>query len=157
MNLHDAKRLTIEHMGRYPECNGWVFNWHTSKKVFGRVDYRKRKLTLSKVLVSLNGEAVVLNTILHEIAHILTPFERHGYVWKRVARSIGCDGKTRYTTDTVVVPPKKWEGTCPVCGKITYKHRRVRLSCSKCCARFNYGHFSDDYILLYRLNPLYHA
>ncbi len=35
----------------------------------------------------------ILDTILHEIAHSLTPNHHHDHIWKRKAISIGCNGE----------------------------------------------------------------
>ena len=59
------------------------------------------------------------NTALHEIAHVMTPGQKHNEKWRSVARMIGCDGERFHE---LVTPQRKrpkrnhlW--TCFVCGK----------------------------------------
>jgi hypothetical protein len=42
-------------------------------------------------------EANLLNTLRHEIAHVLTPWSKHNGVWKAVFVALGGDGKRLYT------------------------------------------------------------
>ena len=59
-----------------------------------------------------SDEATIRDTILHEIAHALTPGQHHNDVWRRKATAIGCTGqrcakiaicKPRYQYTSVLV------------------------------------------------------
>ncbi len=92
MNLDDARALAeawIEQHG----LHGWRFTFDRAVRRFGQCDYLRRTISLSAALTELNDEHRVENTILHEIAHALTPGANHGPEWKRVAASIGCDAQ----------------------------------------------------------------
>jgi len=61
----------------------------------------KKLIQLQPTYVELNEESSVRNTILHEIAHALTPNHNHNKFWKRKAIEIGCDGKRCYGSNVV--------------------------------------------------------
>jgi hypothetical protein len=85
----------------------------------------------------LNDEREVRDTILHEIAHALAPpGAGHGAKWQAVALSIGCSGRRCYGQE-VARPAPKFKGTCPVCRRVIYRHRRMVVSCAKCKAEFD--------------------
>lgn len=67
------------------------------KTVFGRCNGRQRFIELSSQLVKINEEKVVRRVILHEVAHALTPMQKHNSNWKYICRKIGGDGKARYS------------------------------------------------------------
>jgi hypothetical protein len=97
----------------------WRFSFTKSQRSFGTCSYNYREITLSAPLVMVNNEKRVMNTILHEIAHALTPKHNHDAVWVAKAREIGCTGQAcwkpvRFGGDTVEV--KRWLRTCPKCG-----------------------------------------
>lgn len=146
MNLIDAESLAKNLMNEN-KLYGWRFSFDNSVRRFGVCRHSLRKISLSKTLVELNSEEVVKDTILHEVAHALAGRQAgHGYVWRHIALSIGCDGNRCYDSTTVITPKKKYIGECPN-GHITQKHRQLRLSCSKCCPRFN-----EAYLFTYRPN-----
>lgn len=68
--LEDAKilaELWIEHHNLV----GWSFEFDNAQKRFGCCNFNKKRITLSRILTTLNSEAEVEDTILHEIAHAL--------------------------------------------------------------------------------------
>jgi predicted SprT family Zn-dependent metalloprotease len=67
-------------------------------KTIGYVNHTAKDFGISKYWAVCLPDDALMNTILHEVAHILvwnkygrwaTP---HGPEWKAIARSIGCDG-----------------------------------------------------------------
>ena len=155
MDLYKAQQLAVELMEKHNLFEtGWRFGFDTAKRRFGCCNYTYKKITLSSALVSVNDEARVKNTILHEIAHALVG-RGHGHdaVWRREAIKIGCDGNRCYTIKNTVVPESKYIAVCNSCGHIHRKHRTPTrtTACGTCCK----GAFQSKYILEFRLNPKY--
>lgn len=94
----------------------WHFKFDTARRRFGCCQYRHRTITLSKALVSINDEAEVRNTILHEIAHALCPTNAgHGPMWKAMASAVGARPVRCYSLDTVATITAKWVWDCRHC------------------------------------------
>ena len=87
-----------------------TWNWDDNK---GK--YVPKSLELSTYLIALNNEDEVRNTILHEIAHLLTCGHHHDWVWKMKCREIGCDPKRLNTTANMA--KGRYTGVCDKCGK----------------------------------------
>lgn len=80
----------------------WRIRWTRSKREFGRCDWYRQTLHLSMPLTEANDEMEVKDTILHEIAHALTPHDRgHGWEWKKKCIEIGAKPKRCFTWDEV--------------------------------------------------------
>lgn len=136
MNLSDAQDLAIDlmhqHGLREPENFGstgshpfWIFRWIRSKNVFGRCSYGPVfAISLSCALVSLNPEADVRDTILHEIAHALVgPGHNHDIMWRIKAAEIGARPERCYQRSAITTPPSRWLGRCPGCGVTIHRHK----------------------------------
>jgi predicted SprT family Zn-dependent metalloprotease len=137
MTLKDAEKLALDLMERHKVPRSWSFKFDSSKVRFGKCDYRKKQISLSRHLVELNSERAVRDTILHEIAHALAPRRcGHGPAWRAVARAIGCNAKSCYGEE-VVRPKPKYKGICPSCKTIVYRHRRVAIACARCTPVFD--------------------
>ena len=91
MDVEKAYRLALAKVAEHGLAN-WDVMFDGARARFGCCYYHKKLITLSKVLVELNDEAEVLDTILHEIAHGLTP-GGHTKAWRKTALAIGCNGK----------------------------------------------------------------
>jgi len=131
----------------------WKFEWTRCKTVYGSCWPAKRTIKLSH-LMNIEYDRtmeMIEDTILHEIAHALTPGQNHNAIWKETAKRIGCDGE-RLGNDISV--RRKWKGWCPNCGKYSYRHIKTKekIACGQCCREFNNGHWSKDYILIWKLN-----
>ena len=137
MTLMQAQELANYLMRLHKVPPGWSFTFDRSKARFGKCDYRRKQVSLSKYLVELNGEEQVRDTILHEIAHALAPRGAgHGPVWKSLALSIGCNGHRCFGQE-IARPAPKYQGTCPACKRVIYRYRRAVIACGKCAPRFD--------------------
>ena len=168
MNLAVAERLAKDlikkHLGN--SKNKWNFKWSHAKQSFGSCNVRRYgafgdmicTIRISKHLVSINDEARVTNTILHEIAHALqwdkSGYMSHDYEWVSIAKSIGCDGEVYYTSEDVNQPQSKYSLVCGTCGYKAKAHRKPKRAkaCGKCCKAHNNGKFSHDYVLELKAN-----
>jgi SprT protein len=140
MDLSAAEQLARRLMQRHGLLPQWQFSFDRAVRRFGSCNCQHKKITLSAHLTLLNDKLQVKDTILHEIAHALAPRgECHGKRWKSIARSIGCSAERCYTDD-VVVPKRKYTGTCPTCAVTITRNRRKRLSCGRCDRKFNPAH-----------------
>lgn len=114
----------------------WTFQWSRSINAFGQCIPSDRRIRLSRVLVERNPPWEVLDCILHEIAHALTPGASHGPVWRAVAQRLGCDAGRCYASDQVVGVRRRYVYSC-ACGRIWPRHRRTleRHRCTRCRGR----------------------
>ena len=58
-------------------------------RTMGQFSARKRKIQLSTYFIRVKSYRIMINTILHEIAHALTPTHGHDLVWKAKAIEVG--------------------------------------------------------------------
>jgi SprT protein len=137
MSLEQARKLAQYLMRLHKLAPQWSFRFDRSKVRFGKCNYIKKEISLSRYLVELNSEEEVRDTILHEIAHALAPRHAgHGPVWRSMALSIGCNARRCYG-DEVVRPTPKYKGTCPSCNRVIVRHRRAVIACGRCTVLFD--------------------
>lgn len=147
MNLEQAQNIAIGLMEQHGLIRkGWTFDWDKAKCVAGTCDMARRKITLSREITRANPQTHLINTVLHEIAHALAPFDVvHGPEWKRIARSIGCTGDRCYSKETRK-SKAPWIARCPVCGHEREAFRRHFCSCGKC----DKNKFNPKYLMLWK-------
>ena len=144
MNLYLAQRLAHELMKQHG-LSDWTFRFDRARRRFGSCQPRSKTLTLSRTLAFLNSETEVRDTILHEIAHALTPRDGHGIQWKRKCIEIGARPERCYRAAKVVTPalaPAPYGIGCPACGWWVDCRRlaRKRLICKSCRGHVVYQH-----------------
>jgi predicted SprT family Zn-dependent metalloprotease len=137
MNLYAARDLALALMRQHGLAEEWTFKFDHARRRFGSCRYRAKLITLSRPLTFLNDEPQVRDTILHEIAHALTPGDGHGAKWKRKCVEIGANPKRTYDDVEVVSPPRReapMQIGCAKCGWWADRHRRTRrkLICKTC-------------------------
>lgn len=85
----------------------WVFKWDHAKLRLGCCNYRKQTISLSRHHIEGQTVEQMQETIMHEIAHALTPGNGHGKLWQRKMRQFGL--KPEVTGKSTVSPPHSWE------------------------------------------------
>lgn len=142
MNLYEAAHLARELMNRHG-LHDWSFAFDHARRRFGRCDYTHRRITLSKSLTFLNFLEEVRDTVLHEIAHALTPGAKHGPRWRAKCREVGARPVRCYTEQHVVSPPRRparYLLGCPQCQWWVERHRTARQPyiCTRCRGKVTY-------------------
>ncbi|MBC7866235.1 MAG: SprT-like domain-containing protein [Gloeobacteraceae cyanobacterium ES-bin-316] len=112
----------------------WKFVWDNSRRRAGVCCYSKKEIGLSKPIAEKRDVFMTIDTILHEIAHALTPGHHHNKVWRAKAIEIGCDGKRCYDDHT---PENKWMGVCPNGHTSSRSRKPDGHSCGKCSTKFD--------------------
>ena len=146
MNLFDAeilaKELISEHIPHYR------FGWMNEKTVNGRCRYDSKTIVLSRPRTTLRTRDAVRNTIMHEIAHALTPEAGHGRAWKMQMIRFGLKPE-RCSSDAIDESRiSNWRAVCKGCGKISYMIRKPRVdrSCGECSPKV----YNEKYLLTYK-------
>jgi len=116
--LHAATAALVEH-GLYDQ--GWRAKLDNAKKRLGYSHAAKKLISFSRPYIRLNGLAGMADTVLHEVAHALTPKDRgHGPAWRATARKIGA--KPERCNGDAVSPAGKYVADCS-CGN---EHARFK-------------------------------
>lgn len=146
MKLLDALRLARSLLSDHG-LSHWRVAFSSAKRQFGLCDAAKREIRLSRHLVMLNNESRVRNTILHEIAHALTPGTAHGRPWRELFIEMGGDGRRTYDASEVVTVQAPYIVWCPACGASKEAFRKAYpTSCWKCSG----GRFDRNVLVRYR-------
>jgi predicted SprT family Zn-dependent metalloprotease len=137
MNLHEAQILARDLMTTHGLA-GWSFRFDHARRRFGCCNYTHKRISLSRPLTLLNPIEQVRDTILHEIAHAMTPGKNHGPEWRAACARIGAKPARCYTDDAVVSPPRapaRYQIGCPACDWWADRRRVVRgkkYQCKRC-------------------------
>jgi predicted SprT family Zn-dependent metalloprotease len=106
MELHAAEMLARTLMDQHG-LRGWTFGFDRAARRFGACFWRRKHISLSWKLTRLNSEAEVRDTILHEIAHAMTPNDGHGEKWKATCVAIGAKPERCYKENAVNTLPRR--------------------------------------------------
>jgi predicted SprT family Zn-dependent metalloprotease len=151
MELWNARRLAEQLMEKHGLSGegGYRFVWDNAKRRFGCCFIHRKLISLSKPLTLLNEETDVRDTILHEIAHALTPTHGHNAVWKAKCREIGCTPERLFGCH-VKRPELNSQSHlyrgCPRCGWWK-KMRRIGVSryiCATCRNRLEWWNSESE-------------
>jgi predicted SprT family Zn-dependent metalloprotease len=125
---HEARYL----IGYYLGHGNWTFAWDERGSSWGRCHYLTRTITLSRRLMvgvtpCTRGE--VRQTLLHEIAHAMTPGCKHNRTWKIKALSLGHPNPTANSNYTADPGDYKWALWCTKCNKVVgRRYRRTDMT-----------------------------
>jgi len=149
MKIDDVKILARKLMNE----NGledWKFKFDSAKRRLGCCYYNKKIISLSSILVKLNNEEQIRDTILHEIAHaLLPPIEGHSRKWRLKAQAIGCCAKRCVESEDIITPLPNYRAICNNCGRIfsAFRKKRVDAACNYCCKKFNNNRYNPRFKL----------
>jgi predicted SprT family Zn-dependent metalloprotease len=147
MDISDAKKLARELMDQHG-LSHWSLRFDNARRRYGVCRHRRQEIGLSKMLVGMNEEPSVKDTILHEVAHALCPiWEHHGPAWRAKAVEVGCNPNRCYDGAAVATPEKPWLGTCPNGHEVSrFRRPRGEASCNKCGG----GRFNREYLVTWK-------
>jgi predicted SprT family Zn-dependent metalloprotease len=144
MNATEAETLALLHMEEHGILGKFKFFFEDCKRTLGRCHYGSvKKISLSRWYVENNEEALVEDTILHEIAHALDYLERgyssHDKHWKKICVRIGA--RPERCSKNADKPEGHYKYSVVCCGKTYGKHRKSRgrtYSCPQCRKRLKF-------------------
>lgn len=93
---------------------GWDFGFNKRHRAIGLCRPSVKRIELSIYGMNMSREDIV-DTLLHEIAHALTPGAHHGIRWKQKAVEIGCIPSRTLSKEAsalIVKAPKRYEIYC---------------------------------------------
>lgn len=133
MHLENAA-MHARNLMNLHNLDGWSFGFDNAKRRCGQCSHKRKRITLSRYYVELNSPAEVHETILHEIAHALTPGAGHGSEWRAMARKIGAKPQ-RCAGPDVNMPAAKYQLMCAGGHDFGPRHRRNRDMWMHVCGR----------------------
>lgn len=89
-----ANELIAFHTAAGDIPTGWTFKFNRQTSAVGLCVYRDRTIQVSKKWAEVLDEKIIKNTILHEIAHAITPGANHGPLWRQACVRIGARPET---------------------------------------------------------------
>jgi hypothetical protein len=81
---------------------GWTFDFDRATTREGLCDYKKKRISFSGQILPHRTREEFRQTMLHEIAHAMTPGAKHGPIWKAMARQLGYTGKREVETTAAI-------------------------------------------------------
>lgn len=107
MQLQDAIQLTNAELRKWG-LNDWTLKFNNRlTRALGRCVFNKKTIELQTRFVKENSEAVVLNTIRHEIAHALAGYKAgHGREWRMWAIKVGANPEATADATSVTLTRK---------------------------------------------------
>lgn len=155
MNPLDARQLALQLMSQYG-LDGWRFEFDHARRRFGCCRYRSKVISLSRPLTLLNDDVQIRDTILHEIAHALTPGDGHGARWRAACVRVGARPQRCYGDHEVAAPPRRpaaYRYGCVPCAWWVDRRRLTanRYVCGKCGGKLVYHHKATG--RAYRVEP----
>ena len=140
---------------------GWKFEFNNRKNAAGLCSIRNKTIYISSWILNqnLNKSMFFENTLRHEIAHALD-YEiygkcGHGNTWKRIAKTILNDAERCFSNNKIsFTETTKYTLTCINCNNTfpSHKSKRAKSACGECCNTYNYGKYSDKYLLVQTQN-----
>jgi len=79
-------------------------------------EYKPLRMELSPRLLKHVPWEEITDTILHEIAHLMTPGDHHGPAWKAACRKVGAKPERVYKGGAIPKTAHKYTATCKGCG-----------------------------------------
>lgn len=136
MNKNELAHLRIctinELRNRGLASQGWNFEWNQRRRTYGSCNDALRTIYISRALAEANTFAEMWDTVLHEIAHALTPGHGHDSQWREMCVHIGARPEEfKYAT---LAPPRWYAANCP-CAHVFVRDRLAAAARNASCGR----------------------
>jgi len=111
----------------------YSFKFDNAKRRCGQCNYYNKTISLSIVYVKNNNEDLIINTILHEIAHAIAPIgSGHGKEWKKICLEVNAK-PVRVNKEAELPAENKWTAHCLTCNKSWQYLRKHKNYIHKSC------------------------
>ena len=131
-NWYYAQQLWSTKAKRY-RLKGWVLKLSHGRSYIGLCDHNYKTIYLSSYFMrgSSCNYAKVKKSLMHEIAHVLTPGQSHNNIWKNKCKRLGGDIRKAGTMDLAGM---NWVIYCSFCKwrQETFNKPKKGMICSKC-------------------------
>lgn len=139
MNIQRAEMIAKDMMAHHGlSQQGWTFRFNNRKMATGLCNYTRKLIALSKPITLVNSEDLIINTIMHEIAHALVGIgQSHNRIWQLKAIEIGSTPDV-CTSESVVRASGNYTMRCVSCGfeetryKLLSQHKRNGMIHTTC-------------------------
>lgn len=114
----------------------WKLKIDNAKKRLGCCWYNRKTISLSKRHIQVSNEELVIDTVLHEIAHALVG-RGHGHdsVWQNMCLKIGAKPNACKEVEESFNDDAPYVAKCEPCNKKWFKYRKPPERCSYSCPR----------------------
>jgi len=160
MTINQALSKARQIMKNHSELRYWTVTYNKRKSAFGVCNHSYRQIELSAYLVPVMTDDAIVNTIIHEIAHALTPGHHHDPVWRAKCIELGGDGKRcngaenyKGGLEGAKIAKKniyKYTLSCPYCDNVVFMNRRPKVSRS--CGNHGSRVFDPKYKMILKQN-----
>lgn len=157
MAIHEARAITNRVVADWGMQPVTVTVNERFERLAGRAWVEKRLVELG--VWAMTDKAFALETLLHEIAHILSADlgqddgRHHGNGWKEVAEALDIEPKRCCGTEADDIhsaffgskPLTLYEYACPNCGRTLLRKLKFGKrwsACGICCKAYNYGRWT---------------
>jgi len=103
-------QATEDYFKRY-KIEGWKLAYSNIGGSHGRCNYTTKTITINRTTMHIRPLLAMLNTLAHEVAHILTRGHGHDKVWAAKARELGMVNPTACTGDDNLDTPENMLAT----------------------------------------------
>lgn len=145
--LQDTEDLAVRLIRLYLPP-GWSLRWNTAKVQAGVCYPAVSEIRLSAPLMARWPASEREDTIRHEIAHGLAPWDVHGPEWMAACRVTGAIPEARYDAQELPQIAGRLVGRCEAGHYHGRRHRQPkrRQSCNRCSGVRG---FDEEYLITY--------
>lgn len=153
MFQYQVKELAKELFAQHGlDKQGWTLVFDNALRRNGSCSYSTKQISVSKHYIKLNTPELIRDTLLHEIAHALTPNDRgHGRSWKLKCAEIGAMPVAIKRGMGIKQVEGKWKAICTGCKEVYSRHRRATKNTRYSCPDCSGPRFNIDYELIFKL------
>ena len=126
MNLWELEKLG--HAWTAAEAANYRFEFGGYKKTLGKCYHWPKKVTVGKTYAQDNDKELVINTLIHEIAHAVAgPNHGHDKTWKKIFKEL----LIKYNQPVQYIGAKAKKN-------VINNHSKYKIFCEDCNANYNY-------------------
>lgn len=130
----EVQRMAWMEMMKFDWASAWTFEFSRGKREMGHADFGSKTLRLSKYFVEKASNELIVQVILHELAHIKVGYEAgHGPKWKQACLEVGAKPERLCRIPFEI--KAKYVALCPTCKTTWSRHRMSKTMHFQTCRK----------------------